>query len=175
MENLKAGWFVIYTRPRHEKKIVKQLEHIGVSHFLPVVKTLRTWSDRRKYIDSPLFPSYVFVQLADAQSYFRTLEIDGVLYYVRSGRQIAGVSEDIIRNLQLIASNFFDSIEVSAERIQPGSHLLIKDGPFTGFCCEVIQHKGRQKLLVRIELLQRSVLIDMPVDHLMPAEPGVYN
>ena len=51
-------------------------------------------------------------------------------------------------------------------------YLSIKEGPFTGFCCEVIQCRGKQKILVRIELLQRNVLMDMPVESLMPAISG---
>jgi len=169
IDNLEAGLFVIYTKPRHEKKIAQELSEINISHFLPLVKRLRTWSDRKKYIDTPLFPSYIFVRLQDTQNYFNTLTIDGVLYYVRMGKQIARVSETIIRNLELIVSGSVGDIEVSSELIHPGGILLIREGPFTGFSCEVVQHKGKQKILVRIELLKRNILLDLPVEYLMPA------
>jgi transcriptional antiterminator RfaH len=168
MSTFNTGWFVIYTKPRHEKKVADQLENIHINHFLPLVKRLRTWSDRRKYIDTPLFPSYLFVKLEDVQSYFRSLEIDGVLQYVRTGKQITSVNEEVINNLKLIISNLPGKVEVLSESICPGEKLYISEGPFTGFCCEVIQHKGKQKILVRIELLQRSILLDMPVEYLMP-------
>jgi transcription antitermination factor NusG len=168
MNTFNPGWFVIYTKPRHEKKVADQLEKTRISHFLPLVKRLRNWSDRRKYIDTPLFPSYIFVRLEDPQSYFTSLEIFGVIQYVRTGKKIAAVSEEVINNLRLIISNSPDEIEVSAENIYPGKKLFISEGPFTGFSCEVIQHKGKQKILVRIELLQRSILLDMPVEYLMP-------
>ncbi|HVW58575.1 MAG TPA: hypothetical protein VHC48_01020, partial [Puia sp.] len=73
--------------------------------------------------------------------------------------------------------NFTSEIEVSSEYLQPGSILYIKDGPFTGFSCEVIQYKGKQKILVRIELLQRNILLDIPVEYLMgiPAEADNLN
>lgn len=167
--SIEYGWFVIYTKPRHEKKIVKQLSNINVGHFLPMVKCLRRWSDRKKYIDVPLFPSYIFVKLTDIQSYFNTLDIDGVLYYLRSGKQIARVNETVINSLRLIVSNHIEPIEVSAEPFCPGAILLIKEGPFIGFCCEVVRHQGRQKMLVRIELLKRNILLDVPVEFLMPA------
>ncbi|MET0461937.1 MAG: UpxY family transcription antiterminator [Chitinophagaceae bacterium] len=164
-----AGWFVIYTKPRHEKRIIRQLDHLDVCHFLPIIKTLRNWSDRKKYVDVPLFPSYIFVKLKDAQAYFDTLDIEGILYYVRSGKQIARISETIINNLRLIISNAVAPVEVSTEVIRPGTLLRIKEGPFIGFCCEVIEHRGRQKILVRIELLKRNILLDVPVESLMPA------
>jgi transcription antitermination factor NusG len=168
MSTFKPGWFVIYTKPRHEFKVASQLENISINNFLPLVKRLRNWSDRRKYIDMPLFPSYIFVRLDQMQSYFRSLEIDGVLQFVKTGTQIANVSESVINNLKLIVSNSPDDVEVSSERIYPGKKLFISEGPFTGFCCEMIEHKGKQKMLVRIELLQRSILLDMPVEYLLP-------
>jgi len=168
MDKFNPGWFVIYTKPRHEKKIVRQLEDIQISHYLPVVKKLRTWSDRKKYIDSPLFPSYVFVRLENMQNYFRSLEIDGVLHYLRTGKQIATVSENLINNLKMAVSQAPNDIEVSSEYICPGTILYIREGPFVGFCCEVIQHKGKQKILVRIELIQRNILLDLPAESLIP-------
>ncbi len=169
MSNFIAGWFVIYTKPRHEKKIAEQLGNMNVENFLPIVKSLRTWSDRRKYVDAPLFPSYIFVRLEDLQGYFNSLEVNGVLHYVRTGKQIAAVEEAIISNLKLLVYNSQKDIEVSSGYIKPGRNLFIKEGPFTGFTCEIIDYKGKQKMLVRIELLQRNILVDMPVEHLMPS------
>ena len=169
MSNFIAGWFVIYSKPRHEKKIAEQLGNMNVENFLPIVKSLRTWSDRRKYVDAPLFPSYIFVRLEDVQSYFSSLEVNGVLHYVRTGKQIATVEETIINNLKLLTCHSQKDIEVSSEYIKPGRNLFVKEGPFTGFSCEIIDYKGKQKILVRIELLQRNILVDMPVEYLMPA------
>jgi transcriptional antiterminator RfaH len=162
-----TGWSVIYTKPRHEKRIIRQLDQLNVCHFLPIVKTLRKWSDRKRYIDVPLFPSYIFVKLKDAQTYFNTLAIEGLLYYVRNGKQIARISETTINNLRLIIANAVAPVEVSTELIRPGTILRIKEGPFIGFCCEVIEHKGRKKMLVRIELLKRNIILDVSVESLM--------
>jgi len=167
MSCFKSGWFVIYTKPHHERKIADQLIKIDAEPFLPIVKRLRVWSDRRKYVDMPLFPSYVFVNLEDIETYFTSLDLKGVLYYVREGQHIARVSESVIKNLKLIVTNIESEVEVSSEYLQPGSTLFIKEGPFTGFNCEVIQYKGKQKILVRIELLQRNILLDIPVEYLM--------
>lgn len=167
MEKFNAGWFVMYTKPRHEKAIVKQLDDLSIDNYLPIIKKLRIWSDRKKYIESPLFPSYVFVRLNDVKSYFKSLEVTGVLHYVRTGKHIASVKDSVINHLKLITSQAQQDIEVSSEFIYPGSMLYIKEGPFVGFECEVIQHKDKQKIIVRIELLQRNILIDMPAQYLM--------
>jgi hypothetical protein len=45
--------------------------------------------------------------------------------------------------------------------------MIIKDGVFTGFCCEAVEYKGKEIFAVRIELLQRNILIDVPAEQLM--------
>jgi transcriptional antiterminator RfaH len=168
MKPFDPGWYVTYTKPRHEKKVVEQLQLIKICNFLPLVKSLKIWSDRRKYTAIPLFPSYVFVKLENIQSYFKSLDVNSILYFVKTGKEIARVSDTTIDNLKLIDSNYREQIEVSSEYIFPGEKLLIKEGPFTGFCCEVVEHNGKQKILVRIELLQRNILLGISSRYLMP-------
>lgn len=57
MCKLTTAWRVAYTRPHHEKKVCDQMSKAGATVFVPMIKSLRTWGDRRKYIDIPLFPS----------------------------------------------------------------------------------------------------------------------
>ena len=168
MNDFKAGWRVIYTKPRHEKKVTEQLSRLEVDAYLPTVKSLRKWSDRKKYIDAPLFPSYVFVNLKNDHHYVDSLDIDGVLYYVKAGGEIARVNPSVIDHIRLIVNNG-QEIEVTAEYFQSGKCLLIREGPFTGFSCEVVQYRGKEKILVRIDLLQRSILLNLPQEYLMAA------
>lgn len=172
MYPFKAGWRVIYTKPRHEKKVAEQLQKLEIGTFLPIIKDLRKWGDRNKYIDSPLFPSYIFVHLRNNQHYYKSLSIDGVLCYVRIGKEIAGISQATVDDIRLIVDNGKE-IEVSTESLQPGRRLLIKEGPFTGFSCEVIEHKGEHKIRVRIALLQRSILLKLPREYLMTASAAI--
>lgn len=165
MTNTTTGWRVVYTKPRHEKKVCDQLSKNGLSVFLPMVKSLRTWGDRKKYIDLPLFPSYVFVKLTDGQSYCRSMQLEGVLYYLHSGTGIAHVSDVVINNIRIMLG-CPECIEVSHERFQPGTFLAVKEGPFAGFTCEVVRYMGKEKILVRIELLSRCLLLNLPTGNL---------
>jgi transcription antitermination factor NusG len=63
MQTFTTGWYVMYTKPRHEKQVTRQLELLEINSYLPTIKTLRKWADRKKYVVMPLFPSYVFVNL----------------------------------------------------------------------------------------------------------------
>ena len=168
MNNFTPAWHVVYTRPNHEKKIANELSELEIEAFLPTVKTIRKWHDRKKYLEMPLFPSYVFIHLKNEQCYYSSLTTD-ILYYVKSGKKIATIPDTVIKNIQLVV-NSGKEIEVSAEYLKPGKNLLIKDGPFTGCFCEVIEYKGKQKILVRIDLLQRGILLNLNVESLAPVK-----
>jgi len=166
MNNFTSAWYVIYTRPRHEKRVLEHLTEQYIESFLPCINTLRKWHDRKKYIETPLFPSYVFVCLKTQQDYFNSLLNESALYYVRTGKKIASVSNSIINEIRMIVKTYGD-VEVSDDNFLPGRKLSIKEGPFTGYSCEVIEYQGKKKIIVRVELLRRSVLVNLSVESLM--------
>jgi transcriptional antiterminator RfaH len=166
MHSFSGGWYVIYTKPRHEKKIFEELSHREITSFLPLVKVLRTWNDRRKYIDSPLFPSYIFVQLKSMEDYYSGLAVDGVWHYVKFGNEMARASDKVIENIR-IAVGSGGNIEVSYDEFRPGQQMIISKGPFTGLSCEIMEVNGKKKALVRVKMLQRNLLISLNTDQLM--------
>lgn len=54
------NWYAIYTRANSEEKVFEQLQRSGYKTFLPLVSTVRKWSDRKKKILTPLISSYVY-------------------------------------------------------------------------------------------------------------------
>lgn len=166
MNNFHAGWYLLYTLPHHEKKVYMRLTEKYINSFLPTRKTLRKWHDRKRYIDEPLFPSYVFIYLDCRQHYFEGMDVEGVLHYVKLGKEIARVNESVINNIRL-ATEQGKEIEISSDSFQPGQQLVIREGPLTGLSCEVIQVNQKKKLLIRINLIQRSLLLTLPAEYLM--------
>jgi transcriptional antiterminator RfaH len=160
------GWYLIYTKPRHEKKVHAQLTERQINSLLPTQKALRVWHDRKKYVDEPLFPSYVFIYLNTMQNYYDGIDTEGSLYYVKTGKQITQVSETVVNNIRLITDQAKE-LEVSDDRFHPGRKLVITKGALTGLSCEVVEFNNKQKLLVRVDLLKRNILITLPEDHLI--------
>jgi len=165
MNKFHAGWYLIYTKPRHEKKVHSRLTELNIKSFLPTKKTLRAWHDRRKYIDEPLFPSYIFIFLDNMENYYQGISAEGSLYYVKTGKGITRVAEPIINNIKLVTDQAKD-LEVSESYIQPGRRLVISQGALAGLSCEVIQCDSMQKLLVRVDLLQRNILLTLTDEYL---------
>jgi transcriptional antiterminator RfaH len=165
MSNLHEGWYLIYTKPCHERKVHARLSGINIQSLLPMQKTLRIWHDRKKFIDQPLFPSYIFVYLMNQKEYYDVMDLDGVLHYVRSGKEVARISKRVIENIMIIAEQGRE-LEVSDSYFEPGQQVMITEGPLTGLTCEIVQNNNKRKLLVRVDLLQRNVLVTLPVDQL---------
>jgi transcription antitermination factor NusG len=166
MNYYNTGWYVAYTRPMHERKVAEQLTFKGIESFLPLVKKLRQWSDRRKYVYAPLFPSYIFVKLSGLHAYFESLKLNGVIYFLKTEKHLACVSESLITNLQNIVSVNCSNVCTCSSQIMRGDKMVIIHGPFTGLKCEVIRYGGKEKIIVRIELLGQNVLADFPMSYL---------
>lgn len=168
MNNFATGWYVIYTRPRYERKVSARLSELKIPCLFPTKKVLRTWQDRKKYVDEPLFPSYVFVYLDGLKSFYEGKDAEGAMYYVRTGKEMAKVSEAVVNNIRLISDKARE-LEISDALFRPGRRLVISKGALTGLSCEVVRVCNVKKLLVRVDLLQRSILATLPEECLMLA------
>jgi transcription antitermination factor NusG len=100
MELKQETWKVIYCSSRQEKKVKIYLEQRGVIHYLPLINKLRIWSDRKKWVEMPLFNSYVFVKPTEIQRDL-VLQIPGVVKYLRYNGKDAEVPE---KDVELIGS-----------------------------------------------------------------------
>ena len=165
MSFFKVGWYIVYTRPRHEKNLTKDLEHMGIETYLPMTNEKRKWQDRIKVIECPLFPSYVFVKLESYIQFYNSCKARGFVSYLKLGKHLASVRDSVIENIEL-ALNEIDNFEVSTELFPLGKKVTITQGTFSGIGCEIVNHRGRNKVLVRIDLLNRCILINLSRDML---------
>jgi transcriptional antiterminator RfaH len=153
------SWYVIYTYPHYEKRILTQSRKIGIQCFLPTKKVVKQWSDRKKVVDEPLFPNYVFVY-ADRQSRFRVLDITGVSKYVAFEGKPVVVPEQEIDAIKKLMIEPELTIE---QELQRGSKVLITDGPFVGMEGVVFQKRGKTRFGVTIPALNHSISVEIPV------------
>jgi len=102
MEELK--WKVVYVASRQEKKVAMRLEKEGIKYFLPLYRKLSQWSDRKKWVEFPLFNGYLFVQ-PDAWQRDKLLELPGIIAYLRYNKEDAVVRDEEITTIQKITAN----------------------------------------------------------------------
>jgi transcriptional antiterminator RfaH len=163
MDNFTPGWYLLYTMPRHERKIAARLMELTVEAFFPTSRHLKEGQGKKRWVDEPLFPSYIFVYLKSAPDYFTGLNMEGVWYYVRTGKTIARVDQKVIDDIRLLCTQG-NSVQVSSDSYAPGRRLVVQRGALSGLSCEVVQSNGREKLLVRMSLLQRNLLVTVAAE-----------
>jgi transcription antitermination factor NusG len=158
-------WYAAYTSANHEKRVCQQLDQRCVASFLPVYKTVRRWKDRRKCLELPLFPGYVFVRVALADQ-MRVLQIPGVVRLVGFNGRPLPLPDNEIEGLKMgLAAG------VVAEPhpfLIAGRRVQIKSGPLAGREGILLRRKGRLRVVLSIELIMRSVVVDMDVENVVP-------
>lgn len=140
-------WLVIYTRPRWEKKVEKQLNEQGIEAYCPLRQVQNQWADRKKKVSLPLFNSYVFVRV-DLREDATVLYTMGVLNYVYFMGKPAVVSNKIIEDLKISISIYKDIEVVNIRNISVGDHVLIKQGVFVNQKGQVLQVNGKNVLMI---------------------------
>lgn len=165
MANFISGWYLLYTKYKHEKKVEEELTEKNINVFLPIRTVLKQWHDRNKLVAEPLFPSYIFAYMNNIQNFYAGLNAHGSLYYVRIGNEPARVKEDVINSIKLSVSSAME-MDVCEEYLKPGRKMTISDGPLKGLSCEVVEYRGKQKLSVHVELLNRNILMSLPKEYI---------
>ncbi len=158
-------WYAIYVRSRHEKKVAEELEERKIEYFLPLVSRLRQWKDRKKMVAIPLFPGYVFVHIKLADK-LNVLSVDGVVWLVSFQNQPAAIPESQIMDVKKLLSHS-DKIE-PWDYIKEGQLVEIIYGPFSGVSGRLIQHRGKRRLIVGIDLINQAITIEIDMSWIKP-------
>jgi transcription antitermination factor NusG len=154
----KVSWYALYTCPRHEKRVVQQIERHRISCFLPLYRSVRRWKDRRKELELALFPGYVFVRIA-LQDRLRVLQLASVVRFVSfSGRPLPlpqGEMEALMNGLR------------SGVRAEPhpyltvGRRVRVKHGPLAGSQGILVRRKDKFRVVLSLDLIMRSVAVEV--------------
>ncbi len=157
--NEEKKWYVVYTRPRWEKKVAGILLAKGIEHYCPLNKVMKQWSDRKKIILEPLFKGYIFVKLHDTIKW-EIKNIDGILNFVYWLGKPAVVKEEEIDTIRKFLQEF-SGVEVIERQLNINSRVLIKQGVLMNYHGIIVEITGN-KAKVNIESmgLQLSAVFD---------------
>jgi len=162
------NWYAIRTRSRHEKSVVRLLEERGIATFLPLVNQLRRWSDRQKLVQFPLFAGYAFVRMAyEPSSRLAVLQTDGVVNFVGSHGQGIPIPEEQIDAIQAVLKG--DLLVESHPYLKIGQRVRLRGGSLDGMEGILVAKKGHHMLVISVELIQRSLAIQVDGYHVEPA------
>jgi transcriptional antiterminator RfaH len=153
-------WYAIYTRPRAEKLVYQRLVEEEIETFLPLQKTYRMWSDRKKLVEKPLLSSYIFVRTIK-KNFPKVYQTNGVVKFVSFEGQPVSIPQNQIDNLRLLINSDAE-IEVSSEKFAAGDNVEVVSGSLIGLTGELIKIGSKNRVIVRIDRLDQNLILKIP-------------
>jgi transcription antitermination factor NusG len=160
-------WFALRVKSRHEKAVALAIRSKGFEEFLPLYRWRQTWSDRSKWVEMPLFPGYVFCQLDPARR-LPLLTIPGVLNFVCFGKTPVPIEDSEIASVQSAIQS--DLVTEPCSFPNGGQRVRIGKGPLAGTEGILIDATDRQRVVVSITILRRSVAVNIESQWVEPLE-----
>lgn len=155
-------WMVIYTKPRSEKKLGILLQKMGIEANAFLYHTVRQWSDRKKKVELPLIPGFVFVHysLSKVADLYEIPFVNGLL---KINGEVAIVKAYEINNLRIISKEWSGEKIIQSTNLQfeKGEKVVVNSGNFMGMVGELVKIKGKHKLVVVIVSLNVSFTLEI--------------
>ena len=164
-QGLQPRWYAAYTVVRHEKQVAAQITARSLECLLPLYRSVRRWQDRRKEIDLPLFPGYVFVRMPISER-LKVLTVPGAVHIVGFGGQAAPLPDAEIEMLRG---------RLSTARLEPhpylavGRRVRVRSGPVAGLEGILVRRKDKFRVVLSMDLIMRSVAVEVGEADIEPA------
>jgi transcription antitermination factor NusG len=173
MDQPEAGivfpWFALRVRSNFERVAATHLRDRGFEEFAPTYRTERQWSDRKKQVDQFLFPGYVFCRL-NPEDRLPVLSIPGTVGLIGFGKGPTAIPDHEIEAVRkMIGSGLLVG---PWPFLEVGQTVLIERGPMAGVEGILQQIKKTFRLVVSVNLLQRSVSAEIDRAWIRPVNPS---
>ena len=147
-------WFALYTKSRHELKVADQLRRKSIDHYLPLRKVQKQWSDRKKWVEVPLFRCYIFIRTDDLERR-SALQSVGAVRIISFGGEPARVQDAEIDRIRRILAE--DPVAESWTVPEPGAEVEIIRGPLTGIRGRLEEVQNEKRLVVTVESIRQAL------------------
>lgn len=158
-------WYAVYTHPRAEKRAYAQLLEKGIETYLPLLRTLRQWSDRKKWVEEPLFRSYLFVYVSEKE-YFDVLNTPGVVRYITFEGKAVPVPQKQIDAIKYFLNEETPETLPDPSSLAPGQTVEIVRGPLNGLKGELVDMQGQHKVRIQIDALGQYLHLSIAISDL---------
>jgi transcription antitermination factor NusG len=163
------NWYAVYIKSRAEKKAQEELQSKAIETFLPLQRKLRQWSDRKKWVEMPLIPGYLFVKVS-RKEYDLALQSNYIVSYVRFEGKAATIPDNQIDYLRLMLKQENLDIEITRETFEPGQTIEVMAGPLIGIQGKLVQIKGKNKVAIELEQFGYSALVEILTEDIRISE-----
>jgi transcription antitermination factor NusG len=161
-------WFALRVRSNRERLAALHLRNRGFEEFSPTFRTERQWSDRKKRLDQFLFPGYVFCRL-NPEDRLPVLSVPGAVGLVGFGNGPSAIPESEIESVRKMVGSGL--LVAPWPFLAAGQSVLIERGPLRGVEGILQEVKKAFRLVVSVDLLQRSVSAEVDRNWIRPVAP----
>ncbi|MBL3657517.1 UpxY family transcription antiterminator [Fulvivirga sediminis] len=150
-------WYVLYTMPNAEKNVRDRLLKKNLEVFLPLRTKIVQRCDRKKKIQTPLFPGYVFTKLKISE-FHDVYEVSGFLRFLSTNGKKDVVPDEEIETIKVLLRG---EPSICAQKLELGENVKISNGPFAGLEGQLMSYKGEKRLIVLLNSIQQSVMLEI--------------
>jgi len=158
-------WYALYTRPRHEKRVCEQLMEKQIEAFLPLQREIHRWKDRNKEVWLPLFTGYLFVHFR-LQDRLKALQLPGAIRLVSANGRPTPIPDAELDSLRHALDSGIPLHKHGHLRV--GRRVRVCRGALAGAEGILVRQKGGHRLILSIELIQRSVSVEVDATDVIP-------
>ena len=152
------NWIAIYTRSRHECTVARQLQKMGFEVYVPMRREPHQWSDRKRFVNVPLIPSYVFTKIP-LNLYYCIYDAYGIVRIIMFNGRIAIIKEEEIELLRMV-ENCREAVVITDKNFRKGDEVEIVKGKFTGESGKILSERNNGKVGILIEEIGIKIIID---------------
>jgi len=167
IEGLNPHWYAVYVRSRYEKKVHQWLVEKELTSFLPLLETIRQWSDRKKKVYEPLFRGYVFVNIDMKHEHVQVLETEGVVKFIGIGRNPSVISERDIEWLRTLVREP-DALHQTVSTMPVGRKVRVLAGPFKDLEGIVVKRGREDRMVIFFDSIMQGIEVSIIPDFLLP-------
>ena len=151
-------WYAVWTRSRHEQVVRTQLDEKHVPAFLPTMRRWSRWKDRKKQIDVPLFPGYVFARF-EAGERLSVLKCSGVVSIVSFDGEPAPVPDHEIEGIRTLVESTLPYDPCPT--IKTGTLVEVSHGPLKGVVGRLTRKGSQSRLVLSVDLIGQAVSVQV--------------
>jgi len=155
-------WYAIQTRSRFEKVVDAGLQAKGFESYLPLSREVHLWKDRKKTVESPLFPGYVFARFAGvATERIRVAQTHGIARILGDGDTITPIDQKEIEAVQRLVASLD---HMPHPHLCEGVRVRVRRGPLCDLEGFLVRVKNSTRLVISINLIAQSVATEIDID-----------
>ena len=155
LDNEEPKWFAGYTQYKREKLVKKMLDQKGIEAYLPLRKSIKQWSKKKRTMELPLISCYIFVKITKKE-YVPVLETEYVFNFVKFSKDLIAIPEQEIQLIKNILQDNIDFEIAPTDHLQRGDNIIIAAGSLAGTRGQLIEFEGKKRVLITLDYIQHT-------------------